>query len=233
MSISPDQSRLTACVIGEATPAEQASFDAAVLKDAALRAEAVTLSRTAHRLATALRQEESVGLTPTQRQAIFQHASQQALPPTAPKARMPRQRAWLGPTFATTGIAALITFGLYHLPVFQSRPAGPAAETGIPSVAIRPGAPDKSGTRPVPRPPALAKSRTPAAIPDTNHPTDPSSSSPPPPMSATAPVITVVPAPTLPARDAALPEALPPVKPKAGKHAMDGTLASPVVPHRP
>ena len=67
MSFSPDQSRFTACVLGEGTPKAQASFDAAQLKDTALREEAVILSRTAHRLANAFKHETPVTLTLQQR----------------------------------------------------------------------------------------------------------------------------------------------------------------------
>jgi hypothetical protein len=225
--MTPDQSRFTACVIGEATPAEQASFDAAILDNAALRAEAVTLSRSANRLATALKQEAPVTLTPAQRQAIFEHGATR----TSAKPRRNLRPVWFGPTLATAGIAAAVVLGFQALPGFRDGPPAPVTETGIPAIAIRPESPAKTGARPVVPPPSLAKGTAPVMIPAPGPPASPSSPGQPPAMAATPPVIIVDSVPAGPDRNPS--RDLPPAaKIKTGKNPMDGSLANPG-PRRP
>ena len=127
MSFTPEQSRFTACLLGEGSPAEQAAFDAALLGDAALRAEAVALSRTAHRLEEALRREAARALAGPPRQAGLPRAA-------SPVRRQARAVSWRGPTLAT---AALLALGLGGLalpwgspPQVGDSPGGGAGEAG-------------------------------------------------------------------------------------------------------
>lgn len=159
MSFTPEQSRFTACLLGESPPAEQAAFDAALLEDAALRAEALALSRTAHRLAQALRQEAPRALTaPPRLEEPLRRAA-------APRGQA-LASAWRGPTLATAAVLALVLGGLV-LP-WGSRPkAGDAGETmGLPTVAQQPAALGRKGAVPAaPVPSLTAAAAVPGALP--------------------------------------------------------------------
>ena len=194
MSLSSDDSHFTACVLGEATPEEQSSFDAALLADPTLREEAVTLSRTAHRLTTSLKREAPLTLTINHRHRVLQHGSV-ASPATV---RPAKRSVWLLPTLATTGIAACLAWGFYSIP--SQKPAGPniKTETGIPSVAMQPNVPGKAGTRPVIPPPALAREPGPSTLPDTSAPASPVRLERQDAIAATPPIIKVTPSPLPP-----------------------------------
>ena len=220
MSTSPDQSRFSACVLGEATPAEQASFDAALLKDATLREEAVTLSRTAHRLATAFRQEAPLSLTLSQRHAVLSYGGAPAVP------RQASRPAWMTPTFATLGIAAALALGLYLFGGTPTPPSGSKSELGIPSIAIQKMPDAGSGTHPVLPPPVVTSGPRGATIPETAGLENPVPPYRPETMAATPPVIKVSPAPVHPERDV-WKESDRITKPASSQPATGESLASP------
>ena len=218
MSLSPDESRFTACVVGESRPDEQAAFDAALVHDAGLRGEALGIRRTALRLAAALRQESPVSLTLSQRHAVLQQG--------IPARRNPsRRQAWLGPSLATAGIAAALALGLYALPGIRVPSRG--TEQGIPSVAIQQATTSKAVSMPI-LPPAAVGSGAPAApgIPRAAPPESPAPPHPSEAMAAAPPVIKVVPAP--PAnKDGPLEDFAQPGQPRSGHAGPGGSLASP------
>lgn len=224
MSISPDQSRFTACVIGEATPEEQSSFDAALLTDAALREEAVTLSRTAHRLTHALKGETPVLLTNEQRHRVLQQGTTRAAAPV----RRAGRPAWLGPTFATAGIAAAFALGLYLMPDMKTGTPPAGQETGIPSVAIQPGPASKAGSRPLIPPPSVATGVPASPMPAATSPASPARLERQAAMAATPPVIRVVPAP-VPSSDGPEKDFSPAGRALPGKTIPVESLASPKV----
>ena len=192
MSAPPDQSRLTACLLGEATPAEQSAFDSALLSDLILREEAASTTRAAQRLALALKQEAPVFLTPIHRQNILGHDRRHPLV----TARRLSGAAWLAPTLATAGIAAALTLAVYTLPDFDSKRSNSTSDGGIPVVSIKPGPPPaKPASRPALPLPALG--RKPAsqltAMPDTAFPAGPVRIENQNAMTAMPPVITIVP----------------------------------------
>ena len=220
MSTSPDQSRFSACVLGEATPAEQAAFDAALLKDASLREEAVTLSRTAHRLATAFRQEAPLSLTLSQRHAVLSYGMASAVP------RRTSRPAWMTPTCATLGIAAALALGLYLFGGTPTPPSSSKSEQGIPSIAIKTVPDVGSGTHPVLPPPVVTSGHGAVTIPEAAGLESPVLTSRPETMAATPPVIKVSPAPVSPQRDV-WNEAGRVIKPASGQPATGESLASP------
>ena len=220
MSISPDQSRFSACVLGEATPEEQAAFDAALLKDATLREEAVTLSRTAHRLATAFRQEAPLSLTISQRHAVLSYGGVPAVP------RQPSRPAWMTPTFATLGIAAALALGLYLFAGTPTPPSGSKSEPGIPSIAIKTVPEAGSGTHPVLPPPVVTTRPGNATIPEATGLESPVLPPRPETMAAIPPVIKVSPAPVPPEREV-LNGSERSIKPASSQPASGESLASP------
>ncbi|MES2469244.1 MAG: hypothetical protein V4675_18200 [Verrucomicrobiota bacterium] len=220
MSTSPDQSRFSACVLGEATPAEQTAFDAALLTDATLREEAVTLSRTAHRLATAFRQEAPLSLTISQRHAVLSYGKGPAVP------RQPSRPAWMTPTCATLGIAAALALGLYFFTGTPPQPSGSKPEPGIPSIAIKTVPDAGSGTHPVLPPPVVSSRPGNATIPEATGLENPLPPSRPETMAATPPVIKVSPAPAHPERDV-WKESDRITKPASSQPATGESLASP------
>ena len=226
MSTSPDQSRFSACVLGEATPAEQAAFDAALLKDATLREEAVTLSRTAHRLTTAFKQEAGLSLTISQRHAVMTHGSGPVV------SGKPVRPLWMTPTFATLGIAAALAFGVYVFAGAPSRTLGSKPETGLPSIAIHPVPDGKTGARPVLPPPLVTSGPGAVTIPAVTALESPDPASPQETMAATPPVIKVSPAPAHPERDP-WKESEPASKPASGQSATGDSLASPAPRQQP
>ena len=220
MSTSPDQSRFSACVLGEATPAEQSAFDAALLKDATLREEAVTLSRTAHRLATAFKQEAPLSLTLSQRHTVLSYGMAPAVP------RRTSRPAWTTPTCATLGIAAALALGLYLFAGTPPQPSGSGPEMGIPSIALKTVPDVGSGTHPVLPPPVVSSGPGAATIPEAAELESPVLPSRPETMAATPPVIKVSPAPVSPQRDV-WNESDRVIKPASGQPATGESLASP------
>ena len=197
MSLPSEHSHFTACVFGEATPAAQASFDAALLADPTLRDEAVTLSRTAHRLTTSLKQEAPLTLTINHRNRVLQHGSV-----AAPTSLRPAKRgAWLLPTLATAGIAACLTWVFYAIPMQNPAASDSTTETGIPSVAMQPNGSGKAGTPPAVPPPVLARESGTISLPDTPAPAIPVRLERQDAMAATPPIIKVVLGPLPPAAE--------------------------------
>ena len=223
MSSSPDSSRFTACVIGEATPEEQSAFDAALLKDAGLREEAVTLSRTAHRLTQALKGEEPVSLTIHQRNHVIQQGATQPVP-----LRTRVRPAWFGPTMATAGIAAFLALGFYVIPDKENSTPVKTQETGIPTVAIQSGAVSTKGSRPIAPPPSVATEGRTAPMLEVRSPEKPASLQRPAAIAATPPNIRLDPAPVPPALRAAK-DSSPGGRPLPGNKRPVESLASPLV----
>lgn len=165
MSPSPDHPQFTANALGEIPPSGRAAFEAGLRRSPEHRAEAAGIRRAADRLTAALKSEPALHLTPAQRVAVLDPASAQRIaaldsvsaqripvldPASGPAtpvgksaaaapARRGARPAWVGPTLATTGIAAAIVLGLN---VFSGvRPGGASGEKspqGIPTVAIQP-----------------------------------------------------------------------------------------------
>ena len=149
MSFNSEQSRFTACLLGEGSPAEQSAFEAALLEDAALRAEALGLSRAGQRLAAALQEEALRGLNPPLREV--------RRPLVAPAVRRPARRsAWVGPTLATAALVAGALMGLAVLPESRLEEGAGGALGGIPTVSMQRSAPDRVGSLPSAAVPSVA-----------------------------------------------------------------------------
>jgi hypothetical protein len=199
MSISPDKSAFTACVLGECPPAEKQAFEIALLQNAALREEAVAVSRIAHRLSTALKQEPAVGLTLTQRHAVLNQGTAPASAFTSRPAVSSARRAWVGTTLATVGVAAALAIGLYLIPSESRRSQDAQAEVAIPAVSIHPASTSRPPGKPVAPPPQVTSGhRGSSSIPETAPPESPAQAMLPPAMAANPPTIMVEPAPAPP-----------------------------------
>ena len=210
MAIIPDNSHFTACVAGEATPGEQASFDAALLADPGLHKEAAAIRETGCRLAEALRGETPVGLTPLQRQGVQEFPNAR----TAMVRRVSRA-PWWRPTLVTAGIAAAIVLGLFALPGVDHKSPPPDRGSGIPSVAIQPGPVGKSGMPPIVLPPPILKSAPPGTMPEGTAPAGPARREPSSTMAAT-PFRLQLP-PVVPFKPESTADPRPPRQPPAGK----------------
>lgn len=217
MSFTPEQSRFTACLLGEGSPAEQAAFDAALLGDAALRAEAVALSRTAHRLEEALRREAARALAGPPRQAGLPRAA-------SPVRRQARAVSWRGPTLATAALFALGLGGL-ALPWGSPPQVGDSPGGGLARLVLQPAVPGRKGALPPASVPSLeAAGVVPGALPIL--PPGPVAAAAPEAMAAALPTREILrpPAAEAPVRSKALG---PPPDAPAGPAPPAGSLASP------
>jgi hypothetical protein len=220
MSLSPDQSRFTACVVGESLPEEQVAFDQALGQDPALRREAEALQQTARQLAAALKQEPPVMLTNAQRQGVLEPGG------VVSPAKKPARPAWWGPTLVTTGIAAAVAAGVFFLPAPPKSVMPSVKESGIPAVSIQPASVAKTGHKPVSLPPPVTTgSQLPATIPDTTGPQSPAALPPSGSMAALPPVLDVPAAPP-PAKKDPVNSPAPPVRSVPGKPAPGEALGS-------
>lgn len=81
MRLSPDSPELTAYALGELSPTERAKVEAALKTSAELRAELADIQQTIGLLHHELASQPAVALSPEQRAALLEHATQS--PPTA------------------------------------------------------------------------------------------------------------------------------------------------------
>lgn len=249
MPVSPEHSKFTACVLGEAPAADQAVFNKAVMSDASLREEALALSRTAHRLSEALRQEPLVYLTLPQRHAVLEPGSTigtGAAPPSTrllqgisgaatSRLRKPARttRSWLTPTLTTGAVAAALGVGLFVLPGLGGKnPSAAGKNSGIPAVAIQPSVPGKTVQPPRPTPPPAATAagkKTELPVPEGVSPESPARFLSSPSMAAHPPTIVVIPDEPAPAWGSSASEPAGVRHPATAPHASDG-LAAPAPP---
>lgn len=198
MSISPDKSAFTACVLGEGPPSEKQAFDKELLQSAALREEAVAVSRIAHRLSNALKQESAVGLTPAQRNAIMNLGAAPLNSTISRSVRVSPRRAWINTGLATLGVAAALALGLYLLPGTAPSASPVQASSPIPSITLQAlVSPTRTPGKPVVAPPLVAPaSRATVGIPETAPPERPARTTILPAMAANPPTIVVEKAPS-------------------------------------
>lgn len=221
MSPSPDESRFTACVVGESLPEELAAFELALQQDPALHREAGALHRTARHLAAALKKEPALMLTMAQRQAVLEPGRGIAL------TKKPARPVWWDPTLATAGIAAAVAVGAFFLPAPTKSPAPSARAPGIPAVSIQSVPASKAGHKPVLPPPSVATgSGLPGTLPAASGLHSPAVLPRPGSMAAVPPVLEV-PGPVPPGDPkATLNPPLPPVRLAPGKLAPGEALGS-------
>ncbi len=220
MSISPDESHFTACVVGESMSEDQAAFALSLQQDPALRREAEALHRTARHLAAALQQEPAVMLTLAQRQAVLEPGS------VVSRTKNQAGPAWWGPTLATAGIAAAAAVGVLLLPAPPKGSVNPVRGADIPSVSIQPASTAIPGRKPVvPPPPVATGSELPATIPEAMGPVRPAVIPPSGAMAAVPPVLDV-PAVPAPVEKAPFQPPVPPVRKSPGNLAPGEALGS-------
>jgi|GEM_PF-3998133 len=193
MTATPDDSSFTAAVLGEVSACDGAAFRAGLAENPAWPQEAAAISRTAGLLGAALRQEPLVCLTIPQRQAVL-HPERRTVPPAAGR------RVWLAPTLVTAGIAAAVAVGLIVLPGGPGGTRGGGdSSPGLPSIAVQPGAPEKSGLRPVtPLPGMVNGLRLENPLPQAAPPLAPVPLKTPESMAASPPVVNGLSVPAVP-----------------------------------
>lgn len=179
MTISSDQPRFTACLLGQCPTTEQAAFDRALLRSASLREEALSLSRTAQRLTLALAQEPGIAMTPAQRRNVLNQGRPAAVAPAVRRPMVAAKKgkpAWygrfgqFGPTIATAGLAAALAIGVFLTMGSGSSNAGGKAPGGLNGVSILPTPSDPTLSKPVARPSIV---KTPAGAPPSSLPVVP------------------------------------------------------------